>query len=140
MIRKPYGTHPWVSFDDVKNLEHHVYSMLYGGLRGSIQFLIVEIFRWFLGGVKGDLYIAGQCEMSCVGKTFSRPPPPKQERKMLKQPAIIFRLLLNLPEPRLLQIETKMALTVATRGLCLLLVAQFFGFTLQFRDFPDLGM
>ncbi len=26
IIRKSYRTHPWVSFDDAKNLEHHVYS------------------------------------------------------------------------------------------------------------------
>ncbi len=27
MIRKPYRTHPWVSFDHAKNLEHHVYKV-----------------------------------------------------------------------------------------------------------------
>ncbi len=25
MIRKSYRTRPWASFDDAKNLEHHVY-------------------------------------------------------------------------------------------------------------------
>ncbi len=35
MIRKSYRTHPWVSFDDAKNLEHHVYTVMYEEERES---------------------------------------------------------------------------------------------------------
>ncbi len=28
MTGKSYRTHPWVSFDDAKNLEHHVYTIV----------------------------------------------------------------------------------------------------------------